>query len=118
LSTDRVLYDANLFREIVAEAVKPAHESIFTTEDRIGFFQDTLAFSKAGLLSTSEVLELAYQMKNTDECKCLQFVEDGAKQMYTDDGDCGNRLCFGEYCVRIARDGTPVERRAECYHRY
>jgi hypothetical protein len=80
----------------VAEAVKPAHESILTTEDRVGFFHDTWAFGKAGLLATSEALELAYQLRHADECKLLRsVVEDAGQYLYVDCRDHVFRLHVG-----------------------
>jgi hypothetical protein len=62
-----VLYTGNLFQKVSREAVKP--DGIFTPEDRVGFFLDTLAFGKAGLMKTSLTLSLAEGFRRERNCE-------------------------------------------------
>jgi hypothetical protein len=69
---DRVLYSSDLFHDVVAEARSAT--SIFSTEDRIGLFLDTLAFAKAGLMKTSAALTLVDALQETDDCQYAAFL--------------------------------------------
>jgi hypothetical protein len=65
--TDRVHYTGELFEQVKQEAMR---RSSFTPADRVGFVSDTVALAKAGIIPTSQALNLVDSLWRAGEPDC------------------------------------------------